>query len=456
MTPEPSPDPAPVPPQSLPEKTGPGTAPPTGKSKRKRKSVAVIGGGPAGLFAAECLARQGHAVTVYDHMARPGRKFLMAGRSGLNLTHDEPPALFGERYGTSLPRLQPALDAFTPAQLRQWAEGLGQPCFTGSSGRVFLKSLKASPLLRAWLERLENLGVIFAGRHRFAGFAPLSTEAPSNDTAPQKLRFTTPEGEKEVTADATVLAMGGASWSRLGSDGQWAGLFPSRDCAPFLPANCGFLPDWPAPFLESFLERYEGETLRGIALSFGGVTHRGDLTITRRGLEGAPLYALSALLRDALLAHNGPQAAQLNLRPTLSASEIQHRLSAQRPRESRANRLRKALRLTPVERVLLNELAPDAATPAELAQAVQALPLAFSAPGELDRAISTAGGLKWAAVDGHFMLKDRPGVFACGEMLDWEAPTGGYLLQGCFSTAHAAAGGVAHWLAEGTGDKRPA
>ena len=399
-------------------------------STAQTSPIAIIGAGPAGLFAAECLSRKGHEVHLFDHMARPGRKFLMAGRSGLNLTHSEPLEPFLQRYGAARDWLEPAIRHFPPESLRHWAEGLGEPCFTGSSGRVFLTSLKASPLLRRWLSRLQEQGVQFFPRHRLTDMQGLS------------LTFQTPEGPVHHTARAVILALGGSSWARLGSDGQWASLLQDY-CTPFAPSNCGFMPDWP----EEFLQRHEGATLRGVTLGFEGQTHRGDLIITKRGLEGAPLYALSAPLRQALARPDQHGVTvSLNLRPTLERERILDRLSRQRIRESRSNRLRKALGLDRPMRELLTQLCPDARTAEELTQAVTQAPLRLTAPAELDRAISTAGGLKREALDENFMLRHQPGLFACGEMLDWDAPTGGYLLQGCFSTAHDCAEGVHHWL----------
>ena len=392
--------------------------------------IAIIGAGPAGLFAAECLSRKGHEVHLFDHMARPGRKFLMAGRSGLNLTHSEPLEPFLQHYGTARDWLEPAIRHFPPEALRHWAEELGEPCFTGSSGRVFLKSLKASPLLRRWLVRLQEQGVQFFPRHRLTDMQGLS------------LTFQTPEGPVQQTGRAVILALGGSSWARLGSNGQWASLL-EQHCTPFAPSNCGFMPDWPA----EFLLRHEGETLRGVTLNFAGQTHRGDLIITKRGLEGAPLYALSAPLRQALAKSGGDTVTvHLNLRPTLTQERILERLARQRLRESRSNRLRKALGLDRTMRELLTQLCPDARTPGELTDAITQAPLHLVAPAALDRAISTAGGLKQAALDEGFMLRHQPGLFACGEMLDWDAPTGGYLLQGCFSTACFCAEAVHHWL----------
>ncbi|MXV44007.1 TIGR03862 family flavoprotein [Saccharibacter sp. 17.LH.SD] len=390
----------------------------------------VIGAGPAGLFAAERLAQRGYAVQIFDHMARPGRKLLMAGRSGLNLTHSESFEHFLSRYGAARSLLEPALRAFPPNALRQWAEELGQPCFTGSSGRIFLKSFKASPLLRAWLDRLQTLGVSFSPHHRLVAL---------NDDGAQ---FDTPNGLRSIKSPARILALGGASWSRLGSDGHWSSLLPEL-CTAFGPSNCGFIPDWP----DDFQTRNEGCILQGVTLQYGPHKKRGDLILTRRGLEGAPLYALSSFLREDLRA-SAPITLSLNLRPTMTMAAIKKRLEAQRPRESRGNRLRKALGLSPFSRALLQLIVPDAHSPEALAHAITALPLTLCQPAELDRAISTSGGLRLDALTSDFMIRRFPGTFACGEMLDWEAPTGGYLLQGCFSTATACADGVHHWLTE--------
>ncbi|MBF0875973.1 TIGR03862 family flavoprotein [Gluconobacter cerevisiae] len=391
-------------------------------------SIAIIGAGPAGLFAAEILSARGCRVQVFDRMPSVGRKLLMAGRSGLNLTHSEALDRFLKRYGNAQDWLEPAIRAFPPEALRQWTERLGQPCFSGSSGRVFPKAMKASPLLRAWLERLAQQGVTIRTRHRFVGW---------DGSTPV---FDTPDGRISVHADATLLTMGGASWSRLGSDGLWADLLP-EDTAPFAPANCGFMPNWTA----DFAIRHEGSVLHSVGLSFGGQQSRGDLTITTRGLEGSALYALSAALRDAIQ-RDRQAVLTLDLRPTLSAEDVLKRLLAQRERESQANRLRKALALDAPSRELLRLATPKNATPLQLAQTLKALPLSLIGMDALDRAISTAGGVRRDAVDARLMLTSRPGVFVAGEMLDWEAPTGGYLLQGCFSTAYAAANGVLGWL----------
>ncbi|WP_040507652.1 TIGR03862 family flavoprotein [Gluconobacter morbifer] len=392
------------------------------------RSIAIIGAGPAGLFAADILSRHGCAVQVFDRMPSVSRKLLMAGRSGLNLTHAEPLDRFLSRYGTAQDWLEPAIRAFPPEALRHWAEELGQPCFTGSSGRIFPKSMKASPLLRAWLARLTARGVQFHTRHNFAGWEG------------NTLRFETPDGPRSVQADATLLAMGGASWSRLGSNGAWATLFPD-ETASFAPANCGFRPDW----TPDFLDQHDGSVLHSVMLSFEGRKTRGDLTVTTRGLEGSALYALSAPLREAI-ARTGQATLTLDLRPALDQNAILQRLLAQRPRESQSNRLRKALALDGLSRALLRNGTPKHATPQQLAAALKALPLTLTGTDTLDRAISTSGGLRQDALDARFMLRNYPGVFAAGEILDWEAPTGGYLLQGCFSTAHAAANGILGWL----------
>ncbi len=391
-------------------------------------SIDIIGAGPAGLFAAEILSARGCRVQVFDQMPSVGRKLLMAGRSGLNLTHSEPLDRFLQRYGKAQDWLEPAIRAFPPSALTEWAEGLGQCCFSGSSGRIFPRAMKASPLLRAWLRRLSEQGVEIHTRHRFMGWDG------------KHLLFETPDGQKSVQADATLLTMGGASWSRLGSDGRWADLL-TGETALFAPANCGFLPGWPA----DFAARHEGSVLHSVGLTFGTRQTRGDLTITSRGLEGSALYALSADLRENIL-KEGRAVLTLDLRPTLSADDVLKRLLAQRERESQTNRLRKALSLDAASRELLRSATPKDASPLQLARSIKALPLPLIGMDALDRAISTAGGVRQDAVDGRFMLKSRPGVFVAGEMLDWEAPTGGYLLQGCFSTAYAAANGVLGWL----------
>ena len=397
-------------------------------------SVAVIGAGPAGLFAAEQLAAAGCAVTVYDRMPSVGRKFLMAGRGGLNLTHSQPFEAFIGRYGEAAWRLRPILEAFPPAALVAWAESLGQPTFVGSSGRVFPKALKASPLLRAWLARLAGAGVVVRTRHEWRGW-----------TTGGDLRFQNPDGEVTVAADATVLALGGASWPKLGSDGGWATILAAAGVAvtPLRPANMGFDIAW-SPVMRGFA----GQPLKSITLRVGDRVARGEAMVTEHGLEGGALYALSAPLRDAIAA-DGAARLEIDLRPDASHVDLTARLAQPRGGRSLANHLRKTVRLSPLETNLLREahgkdLPSD---PAALATAIKASPLRLTGMQPMARAISTAGGVALEALDNQLMLRARPGVFVAGEMLDWEAPTGGYLLQACFATGLTAAQGVLKRLA---------
>lgn len=403
--------------------------------------IAVIGGGPAGLMAAETAAREGARVTVYERKPTMGRKFLMAGRGGLNLTHSEPLEDFLSRYGAAEARLRAAIEAFPPERLRAWCSGLGQPTFVGSSGRVFPEAMKASPCLRAWLRALAALGVTFKTRHRWEGWG-----------AAGDLRFATPEGAVEVRADAVILALGGASWPRLGADGSWTTPLAEAGVAiaPLKPANCGFLCSWS----EVFRERFHGQPLKGVALSFGGRTARGEALITREGIQGGAVYALSARLRDCLEREGeGGVVLSIDLRPSLTADALETRLQRPRGKASLANFLRKAVKLSPVEIGLLQEAALDipgrlaGLSPQALAAFIKAVPVHLTAPMPIERAISTAGGVMFDALDETFMLRARPGVFVAGEMLDWEAPTGGYLMQGCFATGAAAARGALGWLA---------
>ena len=400
--------------------------------------VTIIGAGPAGLMAAEVLARGGARVTVYDAMPSAGRKFLMAGRGGLNLTHSEPLAQFMPRYREAAPKLQAAVEAFSPDALRAWSEALGEPTFVGSSGRVFPKAFKASPLLRAWLRRLDAAGVRFAFRHRWTGW-----------DGEGRLLFQTSSGTSAVAADATVLALGGASWPRLGSDGSWVDILASKDIAisRLRPANSGFTVAWS----ELFRDRFEGQPLKGVALTIGAHTVRGEAMITRGGIEGGAIYALSAELREAVLGL-GQATLTIALRPDLDAAALTVRLSGTRGKQSLANFLRKAAQLSPVGIGLMQEAAiasgrPLASfSPAELAHLVNAIPVRLTGVAPIDRAISTAGGISFDGLDEHFMLRKLPGLFAAGEMLDWEAPTGGYLLQASFATGAAAGRGVLEWL----------
>jgi hypothetical protein len=400
--------------------------------------IAVIGAGPAGLMAAEVLAQGGAPVTVYDAMPSAGRKFLMAGRGGLNLTHSEPLPQFMARYREAAPKLRAAVAAFPPDALRAWSEALGEPTFVGTSGRVFPKAFKASPLLRAWLRRLDAAGVRFAFRHRWMGW-----------DGEGRLLFRTPDGVAAVAADATVLALGGASWPRLGSDGSWVELLAAKGIAvsKLRPANSGFIVAWS----NVFRDRFEGQPLKGVALTVGAHTSRGEAMITRSGIEGGAVYALSAELREAML-NLGQATLMIALRPDLDAAALTTRLSGVRGKQSLANFLRKAAQLSPVGIGLMQEAAiasgrPLASfSPAELARLINAIPIQLTGVAPIERAISTAGGIRFDELDGHFMLRSLPGTFAAGEMLDWEAPTGGYLLQASFATGAAAGRGVLEWI----------
>jgi uncharacterized flavoprotein (TIGR03862 family) len=403
--------------------------------------TAIIGAGPAGLMAAEVIARGGAAVTVYDAMPSAGRKFLMAGRGGLNLTHSEPLAAFLTRYRRATPQLTPAITALPPDAVRAWSEALGQPTFVGSSGRVFPQAFKASPLLRAWLRRLDSIGVQFALRQRWTGW---------DDAG--RLLFQTPDGARAIDARATVLALGGASWPRLGSNGAWVEILAAKGVTitPLVPANGGFAVAWS----DIFRDRFEGHPLKGIALSFGAHTVRGEAMITRAGFEGGAIYALSADLREAIVT-TGQATLHVALRPDLEMSELVARLSAPRGKQSFSNWLRKAAHLSPVAIGLLQEaaIASGASLPslsiASLSGLINGVPINLNGMSPIARAISTAGGISFDELDADFMIRRLPGVFAAGEMLDWEAPTGGYLLQASFATGAAAGKGVLKRMANG-------
>jgi uncharacterized flavoprotein (TIGR03862 family) len=400
--------------------------------------VAVIGAGPAGLMAAEVLAQGGARVIVYDAMPSAGRKFLMAGRGGLNLTHSEPLPEFLTRYGAASSQLADAITAFPPQALREWSEALGQPTFVGSSGRVFPQAFKASPLLRAWLRRLDSMGVQFAMRHRWSGWDENG-----------HLSFQTPDEQHVVDVSATVLALGGASWPRLGSDGSWVEILAAKGVSitQLKPANCGFTVAWS----DIFRDRFAGQPLKGIALSFGAHSVRGEAMITRTGIEGGAVYALSADLREAII-DSGQATLSIALRPDIAMSDLVARLSVPKGKQSLANFLRKAAHLSPVAIGLLQEAAIDSGaslsslSSENLAGLINAVPIKPNGVAPIARAISTAGGIAFDELDAGFMLRRSPGIFAAGEMLDWEAPTGGYLLQASFATGAAAGKGALKYL----------
>jgi uncharacterized flavoprotein (TIGR03862 family) len=397
------------------------------------KQIAIIGGGPAGLMAAEVLSAAGHAVTVYEAMPTFGRKFLLAGKSGLNITHSEDFSKFAERFGSASARLRPALEAFTPDDVRAWAAGLGTETFVGTSGRVFPKAMKASPLLRAWLRRLEAQGVALRTRHRWVGFAE------------NGYRFETPEAPITVQPDAALLALGGASWPRLGSDAAWVPWLRDKGIvtADLQPANCGFDVAWS----EAFRERFAGEPLKSVATTSDAGTFQGEFVVSKHGIEGSLVYAHSAALRDRLFSQ-GQAALTVDLAPGRTLERLSRDLARQDAKASFSNRLRKGAGLEGVKTALLRELVPDAnrMAPGELAAGIKALNIPVLRPRPIAEAISSAGGIAWSDLDENYMLKPLPGLFAAGEMIDWEAPTGGYLLTACLATGRAAARGVEAWL----------
>lgn len=421
----------------------------------RRPRVAVIGGGPAGLMAAEVLAGTAE-VTVYDAMPSVGRKFLLAGRGGLNLTHSEPPDAFLPRYGERRAVLEPLIAAFGADALRAWANGLGVTTFVGSSGRVFPREMKAAPLLRAWLARLRAAGVHFAMRHRWLGWLAPDGAATAHPRA--TLRFATPDGEHHAGADAVVLALGGGSWAKLGSDGAWVPTLRQRgiQVAELVPANCGF--DAAAGgadgigWSEHLLARHLGEPLKSVVGRFTDANGRtveraGECLISATGIEGGLIYALSAPLRDTIAAR-GEAVLQLDLAPGRSLERLSADLARPRGSRSMASHLQGQAGIKGLKAALLRECLPaaDFADPARLAARIKALPLRLVTPRPLDEAISSAGGVDFNELDAHLMLRALPGVFVAGEMLDWEAPTGGYLLTACFATGRVAGQGVLDWL----------
>ncbi|MUT69579.1 TIGR03862 family flavoprotein [Stutzerimonas frequens] len=398
--------------------------------------VAIIGGGPAGLMAAEVLGQAGVNVDLYDAMPSVGRKFLLAGVGGMNITHAEDYATFVSRYAERAGDLRPLLDAFTPDALREWIHGLGIDTFVGSSGRVFPTDMKAAPLLRAWLKRLRENGVRIHTRQRWLGW-----------DAEGALRLAGPEGESLIEADATLLALGGGSWARLGSDGTWVPLLEARGIAiaPLQPANCGFEV---AGWSEHLREKFAGAPLKTVSLALPGEAPRkGEFVLTAAGIEGSLVYALSAPIRNRIN-RDGAATVLLDLLPDRTLAQVASALARPRGSQSMAKHLHRQLKLDGVKAALLRELT-DAATfqdPQALAAAIKALPIRLVRPRPLNEAISSAGGVPFEELDEGLMLRRLPGVFCAGEMLDWEAPTGGYLLTACFASGRAAAAGMLRWL----------
>ena len=406
-------------------------------------AVAVIGGGPAGLMAAEVLAQGGVQVDLFDAMPSVGRKFLLAGVGGMNITHSESFEPFLSRYGARAEAIRPLLEAFPPTALCEWIHALGIETFNGSSGRVFPKEMKAAPLLRAWLHRLRAMGVRFHVRRRWLGW---------NDAG--ALYFAAPEGELAAQADVVVLALGGGSWARLGSDGAWAALLAQRgmDVAPLKPANCGF--DVVGGWSEHLRTRFAGQPLKTVALRFtdtdGNVHQRkGELMLSDSGVEGSLIYAVSALLRDTIAAQ-GSVSIELDLAPDKPLERVVAEVTHPRGSRSLSSHLQSRAGIKGVKMALLREVlsAEQLNNPVTLAHAIKSLPLILSAARPLDEAISSAGGIKFESLDAKLMLRDLPGVFCAGEMLDWEAPTGGYLLTACFASGRVAGQGALNYLAE--------
>ncbi len=401
----------------------------------EEQKVAIVGGGPAGLMAAEALSQRGLQAEVFERMPTVGRKFLLAGRGGLNLTSGQPLDLFLERFQPPCKQLQDALRAFGPEAVRDWAAGLGIETFVGTSGRVFPLDMKAAPLLRAWVSRLRRAGVRFHPRHRWAGWSP-----------ELNLHFETPAGPRLIRPPAVILAAGGASWSRLGSDGAWVPLLADRGVgiAPLRPANCGFEVSW-SPH---FRERFAGTPVKSVTARLpGGEPRQGEFVVTGFGVEGSLIYPFSAALRDEI-ERSGSARLLLDLLPGRDLQRLERELSAPRGSRSLSEHLRRRTGIQGVQAGLVRErLSPeDLARPERLARGLKELPLVLAAPRPLEEAISTAGGVRFEELDKRFMLRGFPGLFCAGEMLDWEAPTGGYLLTGCLATGRRAGEGAADWL----------
>ena len=410
-----------------------------GAAESVGRRVAVVGGGPAGLFAAERLRAAGCEVHVFEAKGSVGRKFLVAGKGGLNLTHSDPPALFASRYRERAGEVGRWLDTFDAAALREWALGLGVATFVGTSGRVFPDDLKAAPLLRGWVRRLRAQGVHLHVHHRWTGWA-----------GGRALRFATPDGDSTFEADATVLALGGASWPELGSDGAWVELLRGSgiDVADLQPANCGFDVAW-SPH---FAARHAGAPLKPVVAHWreaDGNAHalQGECVVSEHGIEGSLVYAISAPLREAI-ARDGATTLELDLVPGRERARLERELARPRGKRSVSEHLRRAAGIDGVKAALLREVLGAEAMhdPMAVAAAAKRLPLGLRAPRPIAEAISSAGGIRLEALDGDLMLRARPGTFAAGEMLDWEAPTGGYLLTACFASGRVAADGALRWL----------
>jgi uncharacterized flavoprotein (TIGR03862 family) len=399
-----------------------------------QKKVIIVGGGPAGLMSTQIIASAGHQVKIYDAMPSFGRKFLLAGRGGLNLTHSQSFEKFIKNYFENQDWLEPCIKEFDANNLQNWCHELGQETFVGSSGRVFPKSMKTSPLLRNWLKKLDNLGVKFYPNHQWQGFDN------------QDLIFKNRENNLiHEQADATLLALGGASWPQLGSNGKWVDILSNYDIkiAKLEPSNCGFIVNWS----DYFSQKFAGAPLKSIALTHNNITHKGEFVITKNGIEGNAVYALSSYLRETIK-KEGKAILYLDLRPEMSLENLAKKLAPQN-KKSFSNYLQKA-GFADYTNSLLRELIGldkiNNANSNELANYLKNLPITLIATSDINRAISSAGGIKKESFDDNFMLKNRAGIFVAGEMLDWEAPTGGYLLQGCFSTAVRASKGVLNFL----------
>lgn len=403
--------------------------------------IAIIGAGPAGLMAAEILCHAGMQVDLYDSMPSVGRKFLMAGKGGMNITHSEPLKKFITRYGAAQSRLEPWINNFSPDMLRAWINDLGIDTFIGSSGRVFPDEMKAAPLLRSWLQRLKNHGLRVHTRHQWLGWVDDST---------RRLRFLTPNGEKIVAADLTILTLGGASWPKLGSTGAWVDILQAQGITvnKLQPSNCGFKCQW-SPHLQ---QHVAGHPLKAVTITFSNqskqiLQKRGECIITADGVEGGFIYALSAPIRD-VIHQKGSATIYLDLTPDTSLDNLIKRLTSGNNKQSLSNRLRKYLHLDSIKISLLREILPASTmqNTLQLCQSIKALPVKLTATQPIEEAISSAGGVAFTELNEHLMLHKLPGVFCAGEMLDWEAPTGGYLLTGCFATGRAAGLGAEYWL----------